>query len=276
MINAKHLNKSINQSMTKNLMIRSLTFIFIILLFLTPMFSSAELDYANLGINDGDEFTFVVDKFDVAGDQELVDDDSLTCFVPNKETGECDIKAKEGDEFTVKIEDATPFMAENEWKFNSSLIIEGTTVDVVSEEIGSDLTGSLLVPLDFEELKQATQKEFDTMAAEADESAEVTFSGEIVENEKEIGINQSISIDLGSITEEVEIKTRFSKINGFLSYLFIDVKITLPESFGAMIFEFSQISYKLADIDDDPTLPGFGFYVTLIALSIPVIINKRK
>jgi hypothetical protein len=261
---------------TKNLILRGLTITFIILLFLTPISSNADLDYTNLGINDGDEFTFVIDKYRVTGDQKYVDDDSITCLLPSEETGECDRKIKEKEEFTLKIVNATPFTTGKEWRFNLEVLIEGTNFEVPSESIGSDLTGSLLVPLDFEELKQATQEILDSEAAEADELSEVTYSGNIVETDNDIGVDQNITVELDSVKQEVEMKIRFSKTTGFLLYLFLDVsfEITDESGTGTMVIEMRRTSYELAG--DDVALPGFGFYLALIALVIPVFMRKRK
>lgn len=307
MFNAKNLNTVIAQSMPKNLIVRGLALTFVILLFLTPSFSRAEIDYTNLGINDGDEFRFVVDKFRITGDPELVDDGSITCLVPNEETGECDRKIKEDDEFTLKIVDATPFMAENEWRFNLEVVTEGTTFEVPSEAIGSDLTGSLLVPLDFEELKQATQEQFDLEAAEAEKSAELSFSGNIVETDNDIGINQSVDVDYGSTKEKVDLKFRFSKTTGFLLYLFLDVNITLPERSGTMVIEMRQISYEFPNVNpsivsststtdtttpnsdsttstptpstkspsSDPIIPGFGYKLAMFSFIVFILLKKR-
>jgi hypothetical protein len=261
---------------TKNLILRGLTITFIILLFLTPISSNADLDYTNLGINDGDEFTFVIDKYRVTGDQKYVDDDSITCLLPSEETGECDRKIKEKEEFTLKIVNATPFTTGKEWRFNLEVLIEGTNFEVPSESIGSDLTGSLLVPLDFEELKQATQEILDSEAAEADELSEVTYSGNIVETDNDIGVDQNVMVELDSVKQEVEMKIRFSKTTGFLLYLFLDVsfEITDESGTGTMVIEMRRTSYEPAG--DDVALPGFGFYLALIALVIPVFMRKRK
>ncbi|MHA2099976.1 MAG: hypothetical protein ACW99A_14960 [Candidatus Kariarchaeaceae archaeon] len=246
--------------------------IFVITLLLvlgTPFGTSAELDQTKIGVNAGDSFVFVVEKY-----YDSYDDDSDSGYYIgwDDETYES-YYAKEGEEFTVTYNDISLDGPDSDGDYTISYEITYNN-HTFNDEDYLDGIGRYIVSTDWPGQKELMEQEI----AEVKNETEIdfdTFSADIIDTSSEFGVKFEYTVSEEENSGSFEGQIRYDKSTGVLNLEEIHTRGTED---GTEIKSDSILRRKGSGGSPDLNIPGFGFsliFTTLFLSTIILVRNRR-
>lgn len=225
--------------------------------------ANAAVDTTKIGVNNGDEYIFVVDKY-------------TSVFGENYSPGFFDPTVAVGSEFTMTILDATPTLDFfGDWvievNFDNGTVDDDYEVTLVEGSSEDDELGFIIFT------------DWDFWETEAKASLEAA---------KTAGDISSYSVENGADEFTVKTSVSISENEGSVKGKTVQV---YEKSTGVLLYEYAKIDANAgvfsinyedairrkgftapASGSDDGFLPGFGVFLTFSTLSLMILIIRKK
>ncbi|MHA2251603.1 MAG: hypothetical protein ACXAD7_14660 [Candidatus Kariarchaeaceae archaeon] len=224
---------------------------------------AADVDTTKLGVSNGDEFTFVIDK----STSLLGDDYTAGWDIDTYEP----LYVKEGEEMTMKIINATP--AASWWSGGYQIIVElGNGTHTITSEQSLE-TGEFVTFTDWDYWEANATAEFEMAEAEG-----LVGSFTIDNGEEEFILKASFDYkdDILGTKSKGSSDIRYEKSTGVLLYK----KEKVEASSEALTIRFEDVYYRKGydvPVSGSGFLPGLEYTIALISISLMLIpIRNRR
>ncbi|MHA2251604.1 MAG: hypothetical protein ACXAD7_14665 [Candidatus Kariarchaeaceae archaeon] len=222
---------------------------------------AADVDTTKLGVSNGDEFTFVIDKSTSLFGDGYSPGYDVDTFEP--------LYVKEGGELTMKIVNATPAM---DYWGDFEILAEfgnGTHTITTEQTVGS---GEFVIFTDWDFWETNITTEFEASQAEG-----MVGSYSIENGEEEFIFKSSFEYEEDGATTKGSIDIRYEKSTGVLLYK----KDKVEASSAFLSFKFEDIYYRKGyDVPESGRgfIPGFELVIGILSITLLLvpIRNRRR
>ncbi|MHA2248796.1 MAG: hypothetical protein ACXAD7_00475 [Candidatus Kariarchaeaceae archaeon] len=235
----------------------TLTLSILLLLIISVTLASSEIDTSKIGVADGDEFTFTVTNYNVDESFDMGDGMDM----------------KKGDTIKVTVDDAT-LSTTNGISITIKMGDTTETEDNIMDEFGSfavftdwdywEANSSNLGIIDIEDMVGATP-EF--LISNGDTLFEV-------ESSVSFEFPTEYAALIGYKSWDISAFLSYEKETGVIEKMDTEWELTLDDDST----EKMRMTFERGSGSDGPSIPGFGFYVSIVTLSLVALplIRKRR
>lgn len=262
------------------------------LLLLSSNNPTLAVDQSLIGVKDGEEYTFILQKYYFY--HERPNQDTRIETTDYIYANEGSISLKDGDQFTYIIKNATTYDRTTEPIYSNGTVqaigyfnpfaidveIIGPNGTKVTDELSVGF-GTTLSPTNWTGFKTAIDESNDEFDKQRLWNPDITYTREIIDTKTDFGfrIGESFSgndTDPNTYSDITEI--RYEKSTGMLNL--VDIEDISTETIGnetyltEYINKFARKGYS-PDDDETALLPGFTLYVSITALITIIYRHKR-
>lgn len=268
---------------------RFLIFGFVFVLLISTSISTSAVDQSLIGVKNGEEYTFVLEKYYIYSEHPYYDTriETVDYFYGDEGT----IAIEDGDEFTYKITNSTAYDRNNlpvpEGNvqiryippFAIKVQITGPNGTIVNDDLAVGF-GTKLAETNWTGFKTILEDEKIDIANQQVDNPDINYIYEIIDTKSVFGFRfgsefEGNESDPNTYSDINEI--RYEKSTGMLSMISIEDFSTTFEGNESYDHEYIYKMKRKGYVPDEETalLPGFIVYVSITTLIIIIYSRKR-